>query len=592
MRIPVYTSRAQPEKTTPGSLRRNTVRMNGSLLAEAELQKAKPLQALLDGASKFATMRYEASQEAQYNQSALAIEEGMREAEYALSNSSDIYNVLDGKNKWNDYMTDLRDKTIESVDNRNMRRKLSYAFEQNEIAARFRLRATLDEKILAAEQAAMAARMEALKQELSVPGKGTTVENYISKLSIINNDQAKAVKGGRYSPEGVKNANRKLKMDIASGYIANVYGNDPNKAMQLFNMMSLQDEVAAGTMTEEDAMKKAGITDEYALHVLYSLDRVNAVKVIQDNLAMSLKFFDAEEKLEADQLEETNKRNTKAYNYATSLVLGGEPVSSQRLQSLMGSAYDNLPDVYKIEELPAVTAKTILRNFLVDQEMWTTPAQRELLDKQLDEDTSFAFASPGQGNDLYYSQLYALAERGMLTVEELDKDKYKITLSQYNSLNTKIFNEADESLNVGSKILKRAFKYNELDAQTDNPTLARASKSAFENADGALLEEFSRREAEGNPMTLAEVRAFAKEQIDLFGESYRDELRLELEEYIKDATIPALGGGVVIDPADPINSIEIWWESLNKTQQKDKSSAYRTQKRVIRSRFANQGLGF
>ena len=95
----------------------------------------------------------------------------MTEAEYALSNTSDVYNVLDGENKWNNYMTELRDKTINSVDSRTMRRKLSYAFEQNEIATRFRLRAVIDDKILKAEQAAMAARMEKLKKDL-IEGSG------------------------------------------------------------------------------------------------------------------------------------------------------------------------------------------------------------------------------------------------------------------------------------------------------------------------------------------------------------------------------------------------------------------------------------
>jgi hypothetical protein len=42
------------------------------------------MKALLDGAQQFALQRWQASQEAQYNEAALAIEEGMREAEYTL----------------------------------------------------------------------------------------------------------------------------------------------------------------------------------------------------------------------------------------------------------------------------------------------------------------------------------------------------------------------------------------------------------------------------------------------------------------------------------------------------------------------------
>ena len=588
MKIPVYRSRAISQQVRPGTPLRGTVRMNPQAMAQAELAKAEPMKALLDGAQQFATARWQASQEAQYNEAALAIEEGMREAEYTLGKSTDIYNVLDGENNWQSSMDELRDVTIASVSNRSLQRKLRYAFEQNEIAARFRLRGVIDKKILAREQAAMAARMEAKRIKLSQVG--ASIDDYNAELGLVVNDQAKAVAGGRYSIEGVTKANYALRKDIAASYLANAYNNNPDAAMQLFNMMSLQDEVAAGTITAEDAMARAGITDEYALHVLYNIERGDAVEIIQQNLATSLKFFDATEKLETEQQEETNQRNTKAYNFVMS-VQDTDVVNPDTLQTLMGqAAFDNLLDADK-SGVTGTRAKELLRDHLNNQ-FWASPEQQAKMNAELDTSTQFKFAPAGEGSEARYSQLYALAERGMLTIEELNTDTFLITGEQHRSLTVKIFNEADESLNVGSRLLKRAFKYNELDAQTDNPTLARASKSAFENADFALQDEFSRREAEGNPMTLQEIRDFAKEQIELFGESYRDELRLELEEYIRDRAIPALGAGVPIDPADPINSLEAWYSSLDETTQNQKRTAYLTQKRVIRARFANQGLGF
>jgi len=271
MKIPVYRSRAISQQIRPGSPLRGTVRMNPQAMAQAELAKAEPMKALLDGAQQFATARWQASQEAQYNEAALAIEEGMREAEYTLGKSTDIYNVLDGENNWQSSMNELRDATIASVSNRSLQRKLSYAFEQNEIAARFRLRGEIDKKILAREQAAMAARMEAKRQKLSQVG--ATIEDYNTELGIVINDQAKAVAGGRYSMEGVTKANYALRKDIAADYLANAFNNDPNAAMQLFGMMTLQDEVAAGKITPEEAMAQAGISDPYALHVLYNIER-------------------------------------------------------------------------------------------------------------------------------------------------------------------------------------------------------------------------------------------------------------------------------------------------------------------------------
>ena len=451
MRIPIFTSKAVPQETTPGSARRTTVRMNGTLLAEAELQKAQPLQSLLKGAAEFANMRYQAGQEAQYNLTALAIEEGMTEAEYALSNTSDVYNVLDGENKWNNYMTELRDKTINSVDSRTMRRKLSYAFEQNEIATRFRLRAVIDDKILKAEQAAMAARMEKLKKDL-IEGRSATVENYNSKLSILSNDQDKGIAGGRYSIAGVSEANQKLRADIASGYITNTYGNDPNTAMQLFKMLDLQDEVKAGTITEEEAMTRTGINDPYALHVLYNIDRGVATKLIQDNLALSLKFYDAEQKMEKDQKDQINEMHTKAYNFVIS-VQDTDEVSASTIRELMTpEGYQNLPDAYKVDSMFGSTAKIILRDYL-NAEMWANPTQQERMNDEVDRATELKFC-PTEGSQARYSQLYALAERGQLTVEELNTDTFRITGEQHRALFMKISNESDEALNEGSKLLK------------------------------------------------------------------------------------------------------------------------------------------
>ena len=587
MKIPVYRSRAISQQIRPGSPLRGTVRMNPQAVAQAELDKAEPMQALLDGATKFAAARWQASQEAQYNEAALAIEEGMAEAEYTLGKSTDIYNVLDGENNWQNSMNELRDATIASVSNRSLQRKLSYAFEQNEIAARFRLRGQIDKKILAREQAAMAARMEAKRQKLSQVG--ATIEDYNTDLGIVINDQAKAVAGGRYSMEGVTKANYALRKDIAADYLANAFNNDPDAAMQLFGMMTLQDEVAAGKITPEDAMARAGISDPYALHVLYNIERGDAVEIIQQNLATSLKFFDAEEKLETEQQEETNQRNTKAYNFFFS-IQDSDFVEPEVLKNVLGEqGFNNLPEAYK-QGMNGIRTKKYLQEYLNNQ-FWASREQQLRMEQELDTSTQFKFAPAGEGSETRYSELYALAERGMLTVEELNTDTFRITASQHRELSTKIFNEADESLNVGSRLLKRAFKYNELDAQTDNPTLARASKSAFENADFALQDEFSRREAEGNPMTLAEIRTFAKEQIDIFGETFREELRFELEDYFTNQVQQAFPA-IELNLTDPLGAIDRWYQGLPAQEQDRVRSRKTTFRRIIKSRFGNQGLGF
>jgi len=388
----------------------------------------------------------------------------------------------------------------------------------------------------------------------------------------------------------VTKANYALRKDIAADYLANAFNNDPNAAMQLFGMMTLQDEVAAGKITPEEAMARAGISDPYALHVLYNIERGDAVEIIQQNLATSLKFFDAEEKLETEQQEETNQRNKKAYNFVMS-VQDTDQVTPDTLRTLMGeAAFAALPETTQELGVMGTAAKALLRDHLNNQ-FWASPEQQAKMNEELDTSTQFKFAPAGEGSETRYSELYALAERGMLTVEELNTDTFKITAAQHRELNMKIFNEADESLKVGSRLLKRAFKYNELDAQTDNPTLARASKSAFENADFLLQDFFSQREAEGNPMTLKEIREFAKQLIEEFGEGYRDELRLELEDYFTNQVQQAFPA-IELNLTDPLGAIDRWYEGLSGPEQDRVRSRKTTFRRIIKSRFGNQGLGF
>jgi len=587
MKIPVYRSTAQPRTITPGTALRGMVRKNPQAMAQAELAKAAPMSAAFEGASKFAATVWQASQEAQFNEAALAVEEGMREAERTLSKTKDIYNVLDGKNMWQSSMDEIRDKIVASVGNRDLQRKLSFSFEQNEIASRFRLRGIVDKKILAAEQAALAARMDKKANNLSEPG--VTSDDYYTELGILQNDQNRGIKGGRYSVEGVSKANQKLRKDIADRYLAKQFNFDPNIAMQLFGMMSLQDEVKAGTITEQDAMAKAGVTDEYALTVLYNLDRETAIKVIQDNLATSLKFFDAQKKLENNQQAEQNELNEKAYNLLTSLDDADKVTQDQMRQVLGDTAYNALPEADRtMPEITGSMAKEILNNQL-ERQFALTPEKQKQVEQAMAMPT--LFAPQTDATDQVFSDLYAKAEAGVLTTEELNSAKPQITAQNFRELRQKIDNEASTALNQGVKILKRNFKYNELQAIGKDDRLAQASKTAFELADAALQEEFARRESEGSPMTRPEILEFAKKQVQEFGEIYRAELQTEYEGFVAD-TVQRNLPGLTIDLANPFQSLDDYFAGLDANTQNLRLKNYTLYKRLIKSKYSNQGLGF
>ena len=92
-------------------------------------------------------------------------------------------------------------------------------------------------------------------------------------------------------------------------------------------------------------------------------------------------------------------------------------------------------------------------------------------------------------------------------------------------------------------------------------------------------------------MTLAEIRAFAKQQIEEFGEVYREELRAEFETYFTEEVREAFPE-IELDLADPLGAIDRWYESLDATRQGSVISKKTTFKRIIRAKYGNQGLGF
>jgi hypothetical protein len=203
-------------------------------------------------------------------------------------------------------------------------------------------------------------------------------------------------------------------------------------------------------------------------------------------------------------------------------------------------------------------------------------------------ETAPVFRPAGKGDAVVNSELYGQAEAGMLTIGLLKANKSLLDAAQYNALRTKMSNEADEGLAVGSRLLSRHFRYNAQMAIGRDDRLAQASKAAFENADFALRDEFSRREAEGDPMTLAEIRDFAFKKRDEFDVIYREELRAEYLDIVEDLAgdLP----GFTVDISDPLGSADAWYDNLSAERQRESTNPYTVFKSTIRSRYANQGL--
>jgi hypothetical protein len=364
-------------------------------------------------------------------------------------------------------------------------------------------------------------------------------------------------------------------------------GTDLNRAIGLSSVLNQIEMVRSGQMEAGD-MVGISTLPPHVLNMLMAVPAEEANAVVQDTIQMASTFFTAQEKIDDEREEEVGKSNTKAFNLVVSLdstdtvseatlrqVL--DPIDMKKLYDSMGADFGSIS---------GTAAQTILYEGLKRQ-MWASPAQQEAMEEAMSvSEAAPVFRPAGKGDAEVNHVLHGMAEAGMLTVAELNFKKSSLSQSEYLSLKTKIFNEADEGLAVGNTIISKHFGYSAQMAIGKDDRLAQASKAAFQSATGALLDEHSRRESEGNPMTLAEIRSFSRKKIDEFDVIYREELRAEYLSFLANTRL----SGFTPDISDPFGSIDAWYDGLNNENQKKSENPYIVFKSTLRSRFANQGL--
>ena len=580
MRIPVYKSQARATSEAPGA--RMTARMSAQPFVNQAIQKGEVLTSAITQVGEYANTRYKMLVETQKNESIFAAKEALMGLSRDLERSADVGNIFDGEQKYeqgvNAVFNEMRAKAGK---NKYALQDFENSFRQMEIPIKFRLKDIVDSKIIARRQAALKALEDQQVAVLSDPYLNYTADDVaLSQVGVqVAHDQA--VKNGGVNPVTLGNVSQRIAGKALENLIPAYAGTDLDAAVQLTNVLDEINKVRAGG---DPADMKIGNVPPHVLNMLQAVPPEDAAAVVQSTLKMATTFFNAQEKIEEQVDKDVADINGRAYNAILSIE-GYDLVPQSTLQSLIPpNIYDQLPDIVTSKEnLNGVEVKSILAESLKGQ-FWASPAQVEKIDGALQSQGGFA----PRGDAATYSQLYGMAESGMLSTEELNSQKFLLTAQQHRELTTKLFNEADESLSVGSTLLSRSFRYNAQQAVGKDDRLAQASKTAFESADFALRDEFARRELEGNPMTLSEVRQFANAKIEEFGVIYREELRAEYLEFIADYEADILG--LTINPSDPLGSIDAWYNSLDADQQETQKSKRNIFKSLVKSRFGGQEL--
>ncbi len=585
MRIPVYKSTGRPTSEAPGA--RITARMNAQPFVQAELQKGAIATEVANQVGEYANMRYKMITETQKNEAIFSAKEGLMALSSQLEKDRDVGNIFDGELKYAQGVKGVYDTMRSTVGkNKYALQDFDNSFRQMEIPIKFRLQEVVDLKIEKRRQAALKAREDQQVSIYSNPYLDITSDELAMEQSQLQSMVEQAVRNGGVNPEIMGNVTQKVLSKAFKNLVPAYAGTDLNKAIGLSATLNQIEMVRNGKMSAED-MVGISTLPPHVLNMLMAVPAEEANAVVQDTIQMASTFFSAKEKIDDEREEEVGKSNTKAFNLVVSLD-STDTVSEATLRQVldpidMKNVYDSLGADFG--SISGTAAQNILYEGLKRQ-MWATPAQQEAMEEAMSVEAVTAFRPAGKGDAVVYSELYGTAENGMLTVADLNTKRSSLDVGQYNGLRTKIANEADEGLAVGSGLLSRHFRYNAQMAIGRDDRLAKASKAAFEQADFALRDEFSRRESEGNPMTLAEIRQFTMEKRDEFDVIYREELRAEYASFLEGTALP----GFTPDINDPLGSVDAWYEDLNAEGQARSRNPYTIFKSTVRARFANQGL--
>jgi len=590
MRIPVFRTRAAATQEAPG--RSIQARMRGDVLAQAELQKVSVGQEMVAQIGEYAKMRYKEAEELKLNEALLAAEDGIRTASRDLSRSSQLYNIFEGENLWDQQTSAIRDQALDALGgNRFTRQKFLERYGQMEVTSRFQLRGVVDRKIEAAKQAAITARNEQTVVDLSDPGltdPAAMIEKYNATLAGMTVDQARSVKNGTANPTVVQAANLKLKKRIAENVASAYIGSDPILAATMLGALEIQDRIDLGEDVPKDEMP-ALPGGSYALYTLQNLPRDEAINVLADALTNANKFAALEEKMRqrAEAAEKDVIQNAKnRYFY----YQPDETYSIIDLNRFLPNALKYLPKeaFADVENIKGTDMRTAIETYL-DASNAITPDFREKINK-LDEEENVSFSPYREKSDLKtYDELFAYKNKGDLRYTDVEDAKRELSREDYvyfiNSLET----EEEEAVSAAKRYAQATFQYDEQTAL--DPDMGRASKAAFYSVVAELERAVAdRRLSAQGPMTPTEINQLTRnlitDQKDFFDQQLRQDYIGTIDRYND------LYGGTNINLSyeNPLADLDTWYSGL--ADQKTQEANYARIKSTLKREYFDKGFKF
>ena len=585
MRIPVYRTRAAATTEAPGRSIRS--RMRGDVLARAELQKGEVAGELVSQVGEYAKMRYQAAEEVKLNEALLSAEEGIRTASRDLSRSSQLYNIFEGENLWDQTTTELREQALDALGgNRFTRQKFVDRFGQMELSGRFQLRNVVDRKIDAAAQAALARRTEQSVVELSDPGfadPNSMIELYNSRLTGLSVDQGRSVKQGRANSKTVQASNLKLKTDIATNVVNGYVGSDPILAANLLGALEMQDMIDAGAeISEDDAPDLPG--GSYALYTLQNIPRDDAIKVLSGALTTANKFAALAQKEQA----RVEARENEIIDSATNRYFFYDPDQEYGLGDLNRFVPGALAFV---PEIPAdgKVSGDVMRNAIEDYlnaSNAVTPELRKKFDNASQEVTG---PYRDTSDPLAYDVLFGLKTRGSLELQEVIANRNLLSRQDYTFFVNSVETEEEEAVTASKRYAQATFQYDEQTAL--DPDMGRASKAAYYSVVADLEGEVARRRlSDEGPMTPREINQFTRNLINGQKEFFTEQLRQDYVGTIDRYNQRFSGVGLDLGLDDPIGDLDAWYSGLE--DQASQQTNYARIKSLLKREYFDKGFKY
>lgn len=218
MKIPVYTSSAQPTTSAPG--RPITARMNAQPFVQAELQKGAVVGELMSQVGAYAATRYKVMTENALNEALLGAEETLRTRAAELKDSPDYKRALDGDDPiWTRETQEIREGLSDTFGgNVYAQQRFDAQFGQLEMRHRFQLRGDIDARI---KREAAAAWTQTLIRYRDDVASGTDVASFDLNTKGVNTSAAGIVMSGAGNEAAVSAQVRAALLDGAQGALTN-----------------------------------------------------------------------------------------------------------------------------------------------------------------------------------------------------------------------------------------------------------------------------------------------------------------------------------------------------------------------------------